>query len=419
MNIVFIAPFGYMPKATVSARMLPMASALVRSGHHVTVLVPPYDNPSDSQSKWNQAGVQIENMHLRTNRAGGPASGALLSLSMQMARRVVMLNPDVVHVFKPVGTGALAMYLLHGKGWRRFVVDSDDWEGSGGWLNVNPYPIWQKLLMRWQEGWTLRHAQAVTCASTVLVEQSRLMISGNTPITLLPNGPDDRIRDIVSHAESERDALRKRFGWGAEPVLIYTGTVPINHDLDIAVTALHQVLASHHDVRWVIIAAGDGLGSLQTLIRQAGLDAQVQYYGFMPHDSMLQYLVAADIAIYPYRDTLINRAKCSGKVIDYLACGKPVVVSDVGMNHAYIEQGKSGVLTPPGDAPAFTTALIQMLDHPTDASSMGRMGQQHLWSHFAWDGRIDQLVALYQAIIAPSKPSFEPRNYPPTQSISS
>ena len=62
------------------------------------------------------------------------------------------------------------MGLLYLAGERRLVVDNDDWEGAGGWLDVNPYPAYQKAIMAWQERWALRHARAVTCASDVLME---------------------------------------------------------------------------------------------------------------------------------------------------------------------------------------------------------------------------------------------------------
>ena len=65
LRIAFIAPFAFSPKATVSARMLPMAAALSRRGHRVTLIIPPYDNPADSGKHWSANGVSLVNMRLR------------------------------------------------------------------------------------------------------------------------------------------------------------------------------------------------------------------------------------------------------------------------------------------------------------------------------------------------------------------
>ncbi len=380
LNIAFVAPFAFSPKATVSARMLPMAAALSRRGHRVTILIPPYDNPADNGVRWSANGVSLVNMRLP--RSPIPNLQSLfsplqtLSLALQLARHTRSLKPDIVHIFKPVGPGALALWMLAKvEGGRRkaegndvtssflldpsYFVDNDDWEGRGGWLDVNPYPALQKRVMAWQERWCLKHASAVTCASAVLRERTwKLTTDDRRPTTdseaarrilVLPNGPEESLRAQVAEAEGRRDALREQYGWAGSRVLIYAGTVPLNHDLDIAIKALQHVLAEpggHGGLKWAIIATGDGLPSLKASIQQAGIEPFVEHHDFMPHDQLVQRLVAADIAVYPYRDTAINRAKCSGKVIDYMACGKPMIVSDVGMNREYIEHGRSGLLAP-------------------------------------------------------------------------
>ncbi len=396
MNIVHLAPFAFGPKATVSARILPMATALSRRGHAVTILIPPYDNPAESGKVWEHEGVRVENTFVG---GGGSGIGLYFSLAKQLVKRAQQLRPDVIHVFKPVGVAALAMQLMHNpsRGIRNLALDNDDWEGRGGWLDVNPYPAAQKLFLRWQEGWALRRAPHVTCASEVLVERTRrFRTMGERPthdIHLLPNGPDEAMRAQVVAAESQRDALRARFGWHG-PVAIYAGTIPLNHDLDIAVQAIRRL----PEVRWVIIATGAGIPSLRQTIASAGIGDRVEWHDFMPHVQLIERLVAADIALYPYRDTNINRAKCSGKVMDYMACGKPMVVSEVGMNCVYVEDERSGLLTPPGDAEAFYAAMKRLLDDRVFAVRIGRAAQRRIWERFGWDGRIGTLEQIYASV---------------------
>lgn len=397
MNIVHLAPFAFSPKATVSARILPMAAALARRGHAVTVLIPPYDNPADDGKCWERDGVRVENV----SGTGGqkPGVGLYVRLAHRLADRARALNPDVIHVFKPVGVAALAMWLLTFQPSTRkprLILDNDDWEGRGGWLDVNPYPPAQKLFMQWQERWALRAASHVTCASEVLVERTRQFRAARRrsadDIHFLPNGPDEAMRVQVAQAQSRREALRAQFGW-RQPIAIYAGTIPLNHDLDIAVRALQRL----PNARWVIVATGDGIASLRQAIASAGIADRVEWHNFIPHAQLVARLVAADIAIYPYRDTNINRAKCSGKVMDYMACGKPMVVSDVGMNRVYVAHERSGLLTPPGDADAFYAAMKRLLDEPAFAEQLGRAAQQRLWTQFGWTERIGALERIYAA----------------------
>ncbi len=395
VNIVFIAPFAYSPKATVSARMLPMAAALVRAGHAVRILIPPYDNPADGSKSWSAAGVTLENI-----AASGAGPRDLLAQARRLAARARALNPDIVHVFKPVGVGALAMWLLRRGFGARIVVDNDDWEGRGGWLDVNPYPAAQKALLAWQEGWCLRAARAVTCASETLVERTRQFRGGAAgDVMLFPNGPDNALRGIVAAAEARRDSLRASFGWSHQHVAIYGGTIPLNHDMDVIVKSLG--MASHREVPSLalcIVASGPGITSLRTEFENSGLADRVEWHGFMPHDALVERLVAADVALYPYRDTNINRAKCSGKVMDYMAAGKPMVVSDVGMNRVYLEHERSALLTPAGDARAFAAAWQRLAVDPALAHALGRAAQMRIWDVFGWDGRIAALEAVYAQV---------------------
>ncbi len=385
MNIVFLAPFAFSPKATVSARMLPIATALRRRGHRVTILMPPYDNPVDSGKTWEHAGVQMENMRMRH----ASAMRNYVDLARQMARRARSLKPDVTHVFKPVGVGALALQM--GLGSAKVVLDNDDWEGAGGWADINPYTPAQRRFFIWQEARCLHAAPAVTCASEALIERSAQLRGGShAGVHLFPNGPDDAMREQVATAQHKRAALREQFDWQG-PVAIYAGTIPLNHDLDMMVQAIKDLT----ELKWVIVASGDGIASLQQTIDTAGIAQRVEWRRFMPHSQLVEYLVAADAAVYPYRDTPINRAKCSGKVMDYMACGLPMVVSAVGMNRVYLEDGVSGLLTPAGDATAFGNALRRLLANRAFAASLGAAAQQRIWERFGWDARIAALEKVY------------------------
>ena len=124
---------------------------------------------------------------------------------------------------------------------------------------MNPYPALQKRVLAWQERWALRNAQAISVASHVLAQRSReLNGKPDTLIAVLPNGPDASLREQVTQAEARRNELRQQFGWATARVVMYAGTVPNGHDMDMAVRAVQQNLASCENpsaLRFVIVAA--------------------------------------------------------------------------------------------------------------------------------------------------------------------
>jgi len=391
MKLVMIGPFAFKPKGTVSVRAFFMARALVERGHQVTILMPPYDNLADSGRIWEQDGVRLENMTLGRNDGWHQ-----ITVPLAMARRATRLNPDVIHVFKPVGYSGLAGIFLRWFSRRPLVVDTDDWEGTGGWNDVNPYPGLWKRFFDWQERWLPRHADAVTVVSRTL--QTQVWGFGVDPerVVYLPNGPDTDLLNLAEVTREEKSALRAKLGVHDAPLALYLGHIPHGSDLDLALDALTLIRDRLPGARLVIAGVGDGLPALQAHAQRVGVADQVVFPGWIERDQAHLFLAAADVALNPYRDTLINRAKCAGKVVQAMALGRAMVTSRLGENLTYIEQGRSGLLTEPGDADDLARALLQALSDREWAAELGRGAKQRIWASFDWRTRIDQLEGAYR-----------------------
>jgi len=131
-------------------------------------------------------------------------------------------------------------------------------------------------------------------------------------------------------------------------------------------------------------------------VKRRGLERAVIFAGWVDHALAPDYLAAADLAIYPYRDSLINRSKCSAKIIEYMAMGLPIVASRVGQNVEYIEHGTSGLLAEPGDADSFAQMMLVMLSDPQKAKAMGAAARERVWARFDWDRLVVTVEQAYQ-----------------------
>lgn len=395
MNVVMIGPFAFKPKGTVSARAFFMARALVKRGHQVVILMPPYDHLADSGRIWEQDGVRLENMRLRRNDAWHQ-----LVVPVRMARRAVQLEPDVIHVFKPIGYSGLAGLTLSWLSQRPVVLDTDDWEGRGGWSDVNPYPaLWRWLFDR-QERWLAGRAEAVTVVSRTL--QAQVWGFGLDParVVYLPNGPDARLRELAQVSETAKEAVRTRFRLDRAPFALYLGHIPHGTDLDLALDALLHLQGQLPEARLVIAGVGDGLAALKAHAEAIGVRDRVLFPGWIAHEEAHLCVAAADAVVNPYRDTLINRSKCAGKVILAMAMGRPVVTSRLGQNLEYIEDGRSGVLTQPGDAKDLARGLIAVLSDRAWAEALGQNARQRIWERFDWDLRVGEVERAYEIALA-------------------
>jgi glycosyltransferase involved in cell wall biosynthesis len=392
-----IGPFAWTPKGTVSARAFFIGRALVERGHQVTILMPPYNNPPHAGWEWARDGVRLVNMPMPS---WGDSARARLTVPLAMARRAARLKPDLVHLFKPLGYAGLAgMYVR--LFWPRLplILDSDDWEGRGGWADVNPYPRLWRWFFAWQEGWLSRRADVVTVASRTL--QTQMWGLGLPPqrVFYLPNGPDLLFRARRRMPVEAQRRLRQELGVGQAPLGLYVGHISYGSEVDLILEALPMVVEAIPDIRIVVVGTGDGVPVLQEQARRAGLAERVVFAGWVDHQRTPVYLATADLALYPYRDTLINRAKSPSKITMYMAMGKPIVASAVGENVEYLAGGRAGLLVAPGDARAFAEGMIALLRDPARAAELGRRAEERIWERYDWARQVVRVEQAYRIAV--------------------
>lgn len=368
-TIAMIAPFGIRPKGTLAARMLPLAQALARRGHRVQIVAPPVHNPQDAGTTDWPGGIPVR--HVAAARLPGALDWAPLLLS-----EALVTDPHVVHVFKPKGYGGLAALLARFARPRvRLVVDTDDWEGPGGWNDLLPYPAPAKALFAWQEADLPRHAAAVTVVSHTLQQQVLGFGVPQERIVYLPNGTDT----------TGALPLRQRLPDAAPTVLLYTRFWELSlHEL---VAALVGVVARCPAARLLVVGKGER-GEEQIMLdlaKRAGVQQAIEYRGWADPAAIPALLASADVALMPMSDTLINRARGLAKLLELMAAGLPIVASAVGQVNEYLEHERSGLLVAPANAGALAQATLRLFDDAALRLRLGAAAHTRATTSFHWD----------------------------------
>jgi len=396
MRISIIGPFGLRPKGTMSVRALPLARALVARGHAVRMILPPWDYPQDAGCKMQDAGVEIENIELP---AGVPGLFHV-NTTRRLVQRALDFQPDVIHCFKPKAYAGLAAWWLWqmkrmGPVKARLIVD-DDWEGTGGWNDLNDYSWAQKKMFAWQEQWGLTHNDGVTVASKAL--QSIVVSLGVKPaqVMYIPNGCRET---QIAFPQSETPALHPQPGASVRnqksKILLYTRFFEFK--IDRVLEVLRRVVEQIPDAKLVVVGKGFN-GEEDRLLAQAaaiGLSGSIEYAGWVEAAALPEYFAQAAVAIHPFDDTLINRTKCSVKLIDLLSAGVPVVADAVGQNAEYIRHNETGVLVSGGDVEAMVQAVIDLLRDRERADRMGAQAAHDMVARFSWDRLVLDVEQIY------------------------
>ncbi|MDP2727481.1 MAG: glycosyltransferase, partial [Dehalococcoidia bacterium] len=327
MRIALVGPFALEPKGTSSGRALPLASALARRGHQVVLVVPPWDNRTYSGQRLFLQGVQVR--HISLPPRFPPLWYPLIvwrTLSLVLEHR-----PQAIHIFKPKafsGLAAMACWLLKKVNLNsaRLVLDTDDWEGKGGWNELAPYGPLQRAFFAFQERWVLRHAESVTVASRALISLVAQLGVSRERIAYLPNGTAGNgpfLKDVADAA-------------AAPTLLLYTRFFEFQARRMVSI--FQEVLAQVPEAKLLVL--GQGLHGeekeMSRLLQEAGVLENVELAGWVQPEHLPDYFRRAQVALYPLDDTLLNRAKCPLKLVELMEAGFPVVADNVGQAADYI-----------------------------------------------------------------------------------
>jgi glycosyltransferase involved in cell wall biosynthesis len=404
LKICLVAPFGLKTKGTTAARVIPIAEALVKQGHRVRVVVPPWDDPAGSPDL-TLAKNRLEKVNglelVFVPVKPGPQP---LRLPVRLVRAALAFKPDVVHIFKPKAFSGLAALLLS-LSRRPFVLDSDDWEGPGGYNDLVPYSFLQKKLFAWQERDLPARAAAVTVASRTL--QTQVWGFGVKPeqVLYLPNGIAPEKYANWTGPEIERTARQQRVKLGLSEenlvLLAYTRFVEFKMErllriFRLALAALPPEKAAQ--ARLLVVGGGfrDEDRRFMELARAEGLDDKIIRTGTVQLAELPALLACGDIALYPFDDNLINRSRCSAKFLDLLMAGLPVVTEAVGELPNYLQDGRGGYLIPPGNEGGVARAVAQLAVLSRQArQDFGRQAASRLEAEYTWDKLVAPLEDLY------------------------
>ncbi|HEX7102068.1 MAG TPA: glycosyltransferase family 4 protein [Nitrolancea sp.] len=383
-RVLMLGTFGLRPKATLRARALAMARSLPADAWTFNLITTPWDCRDDAGKRWCEYGVSIHN-----TRTISPTAAPLVTL--ETMREVRKLRPDIIHLFKPKGFGDISARALRQK--LPVVVDMDDWEGDGGWNEIGGYSGIQRRLFDWQERTWPRQAAALTVASRELERRALDLGANRQRVHYVPNG--------LTRARCSQLASLKRRPRGEvdrpPTILLYTRFVEFEPEFIVRVLVDVRKAIPDAIVR-IAGASADGRAEivLRESARDAGVAGAIDLRGWVGPDDIPELAAVCDLAIHPFDDSLVNRSKCSVKLLELMATGIPIVTTAVGENASFIEDGASGRLTPPGEPSAMANAIVELMRHPAHAELLGRAAHERVNAHYLWEQLAPRVAAAYR-----------------------
>ncbi|MGO4381850.1 glycosyltransferase family 4 protein [Pseudoduganella sp. RAF53_2] len=193
----------------------------------------------------------------------------------------------------------------------------------------------------------------------------------------------------------------ERFSAAQEPAppqalrLLVARNLEAIYDNACALRALAIVRKTHPHATLVIAGSGPLRAELEALTAELELEDAVTFTGRVDNHGMA--------TLYRNADAMLN---CSlvdnmpNSVLEALACGVPVISTNVGGVPYLVEDGHTALLVPPASPQAMADAILRLAAEPTLAASLREAGQRHV-QQFIWANVRPRLLGVYQSVLAP------------------
>lgn len=245
---------------------------------------------------------------------------------------------------------------------------------------------------------SLRRASRVLAYST-------MMAGGRVPakkLEIVPAGVDTA---LFAPDPEARERIRRKYDLTDDFVVGYVGTFQRWHGVNELLLACAKLGPGARGLRLLLVGPYylDAMKSAQ----EAGIGGNAVFTGPVPYDEVPDYVNACDVLCAPYDPRLSKLRNERGigaplKVLEYMACEKAVVTTSVSPITEVIEEGRTGLLVPPGDVSSLASAIEELMEDPRLRESMGKEARRIVVSDYSWRS----LAGMFEKVLNDARASF-------------
>jgi D-inositol-3-phosphate glycosyltransferase len=247
-------------------------------------------------------------------------------------------------------------------------------------------------------------ADRITANTPVEKQQLvRFYGAGSSRIRIVPPGVDlSRFHPI------EQSYAKSVIGIEAgHRMILFTGRIERLKGIDNVVRAMAILHQRRADWDWgrmcVSVIGGDPseeglrengeMARLHELRDELGLSELITFLGARDQDTLQYYYAAADVLVMP------SHYESFGMVaLEAMACGTPVIASDVGGLSTLVQDGKTGFRVKVNDPEALAKAIERLMDNEARRRRMGHSAACYA-EDYSWQKVVDKLVGVYEEVI--------------------
>lgn len=368
------------------------ACALRDAGYSVSVVCPK-GKTREMASHENLDGIEI---YRHRNWEASQISGYLFEYTWALAAEFYLTLKvfartrfRILQACNPPDTIFLIALLLRPFG-VRFIFDHHDLSPELFHSRFGKGPFY--WLTRWLEFLSLRVSK-VSIATNESFKEIAVQRGGKRPedVFVVRNCPD--LKTLRRQPDSKHLSFGKRF------LVLYVGFMGPQDGLQLLIKAVDHIVKQQgrQDAHFLLVGGGTELPMLRDLAAKLGIESFVTFTGQVPYGEVANYLSQADIGVAPDPKTPMNDKSTMIKILEYMACGLPVVLFD--LNEGRRIAAAAALYASPNDPVDFAHQIVRLLDSQDLRKELGECGRKRIEQQLNWDIEKRILLDAYQAAL--------------------
>jgi glycosyltransferase involved in cell wall biosynthesis len=210
----------------------------------------------------------------------------------------------------------------------------------------------------------------------------------------------DRVRVVIDGVHTDffnklpRKGFKSKLGIPEKaPLVIFTGALLAAKGIWNLVDAIPMVLERRADVHFLIV--GYPVEETKKKIEELGVGSNVTFTGMVDYFELPDYLLVSDVAVEPKME---KAGEASGKVINYMGAGLPVVCFEGKNNRRFL--GEGGIYAADNKIENLAEKILWAVENPEEARKLGEKNRQRVEEVFSWNNSIKATVEAFSKLIS-------------------
>jgi glycosyltransferase involved in cell wall biosynthesis len=179
------------------------------------------------------------------------------------------------------------------------------------------------------------------------------------------------------------------------PVIVYLGLFNSYQGVDLLLQAARLLIQQGRNFHLLLMGYPEQ--AYRDLAEKLNISSFVTFTGRVSYADAPLLLSAGDLAVSPK----VSATEANGKLLNYMACGLPVVAFDTPVNRELL--GDDGIYAALGSVDELAQCLSDALADRPQLRQRGRMLRDRVTTLFSWDAQVQRLLAVYERLLAVEK----------------